>query len=181
MGLFDMFKKKAAEKAEPAKPAVPANVDAAAAPGTLCAPVNGKVIPITDVPDPVFAGEVLGKGCAVWPEDDIVYAPASGEVTVTMGHAVGLVSDDGIEVLVHIGVDTVNLQGKGFTGYVVQGDKVVAGQPVIKMDRKVIADAGYKDCVVVAVSNSADYSTIELATDANSAVKAGDAVLKVAK
>ena len=181
MGLFDMFKKKAAEKAEPAKPAVPANVEATVAAGTLSAPVNGKVIPMTDVPDPVFSGEVLGKGCAIWPEDDIVYAPATGEITVTMGHAIGMVAEDGIEVLVHIGVDTVNLQGKGFTGYVVQGDKVVAGQPVIKMDRKVIADAGYKDCVVVAVSNSAEYATVELAVDAESTVAAGSTVLKVAK
>ena len=178
MGLFDFLKKK---PAEPAAPATPANVDAAAAPGTLCAPVNGKVIPMTDVPDPVFSGEVLGKGCAIWPEGDVVYAPASGEVTVTMGHAIGMVTDDGIEVLVHIGVDTVNLQGKGFTGYVVQGDKVVAGQPVIKMDRKVIADAGYKDCVVLIVSNTAEYASVDVAVDAESTVAAGATVLTVAK
>ena len=178
MGFFDRFKKKAAE---PAKPAVPSNVDATVEAGTLSAPVSGKVIPMTEVPDPVFSGEVLGKGCAIWPEDDVVYAPANGEITVTMGHAIGMVAEDGIEVLVHIGVDTVNLQGKGFTGYVVQGDKVVAGQPVIKMDRKVIADAGYKDCVVVAVSNTTDYATVELAVDANSTIAAGSTVLKVAK
>ena len=167
MGLFDLFKKK-----EPAAPAKPASVSATAAPDTLCAPANGRVIAMTDVPDPVFSGEVLGKGCAVWPEDDIVYAPVSGTVTVTMGHAVGLSTDDGVEVLVHIGVDTVNLQGKGFTGYVKQGDTVKAGDPVIKMDRNVIKEAGYPDCVVLAVSNTAEFAGVELAVEPEATVTA---------
>ena len=96
MGLFDMFKK----KAEPAAAAAPASISASAGADVLCSPVKGKVIKMADVPDPVFGGEVLGKGCAVWPEDDLVYAPCDGKVTVTMGHAVGLQSDSGIEVLV---------------------------------------------------------------------------------
>ena len=96
MGLFDMLKK----KAEPAAAAAPASISASAGADVLCSPVKGKVIKMADVPDPVFGGEVLGKGCAVWPEDDLVYAPCDGKVTVTMGHAVGLQSDSGIEVLV---------------------------------------------------------------------------------
>lgn len=176
MGLFDMFKKK-----EPAAPAKPASVSATAAPDTLCAPANGRVIAMADVPDPVFSGEVLGKGCAVWPEDDIVYAPVSGTVTVTMGHAVGLSTDDGVEVLVHIGVDTVNLQGKGFTGYVKQGDTVKAGDPVIKMDRNVIKEAGYPDCVVLAVSNTAEFAGVELAVEPEATVTAGTPVVKVVR
>ena len=83
MGLFDMFKK----KAEPAAAAAPASISASAGADVLCSPVKGKVIKMADVPDPVFGGEVLGKGCAVWPEDDLVYAPCDGKVTVTMGHA----------------------------------------------------------------------------------------------
>lgn len=180
MGLFDMFKKKAAEKA-PAKPAVPATVDVTVEADTLYAPTTGKVIKMTDVPDPVFSGEVLGKGCAVWPDCDTVYAPVTGTVTVTMGHAIGLMTADGIEVLVHIGVDTVNLNGKGFTGYVKQGDEVVAGQPVIGIDRKVIADAGYPDCVVLAVSNSDDFAAVELVAESESSVSAGTAVVKVTR
>ena len=113
----------------------------------LCSPVKGKVIKMADVPDPVFGGEVLGKGCAVWPEDDLVYAPCDGKVTVTMGHAVGLQSDSGIEVLVHVGVDTVNMNGDGFEGFVKADDVVKAGQPILKIDRAKIAAAGYKDCV----------------------------------
>ncbi len=176
MGLFDMFK-----KAEPAAPAKPEAVEAQAAADVLCAPVAGRVIAMTDVPDPVFSGEVLGKGCAVWPDEEVVYAPVNGTVTVTMGHAVGIQGDDGVEVLVHIGVDTVNMNGDGFTGYVKQGDAVKAGQPVIKMDKAKIAAAGYPDCVVVAVSNTPDFASVELAVDAESTVKAGAAVVKVAR
>ncbi len=147
----------------------------------LCSPVKGKVIKMADVPDPVFGGEVLGKGCAVWPEDDLVYAPCDGKVTVTMGHAVGLQSDSGIEVLVHVGVDTVNMNGDGFEGFVKADDVVKAGQPMLKIDRAKIAAAGYKDCVVVAVSNTAEFADVELAVEADSAVAAGDAIVKVVR
>lgn len=177
MGLFDMFKKKEA----PAVPAAPAAIEAEAGADVLCAPVSGKAIKMADVPDPVFSGEVLGKGCAVWPENEVVYAPVNGKVTVTMGHAVGIMSDSGVEVLVHVGVDTVNLQGKGFTGYVKQGDQVVAGQPVLKMDRSVIAEAGYKDCVVLAVSNSAEFETVEFVVEPETTIAAGSVVVKVTR
>lgn len=175
MGLFDKLKKKDV----PTTPAVPANVEVATAPDVLCSPVSGRVVKMRDVPDPVFSGEILGRGCAVWPEDDVVYAPMSGTVTVTMGHAVGIKTDSGVEVLVHAGVDTVNLQGKGFTGYVKQGDEVVAGQPILKMDRSVIADAGYKDCVVLAVSNTSDFASVDMTIDPESAVEAGVVVVKI--
>ena len=81
MGLFDKFKKKEA----PAAPVAPAAIEAEAGPDVLCSPIRGKAIKMADVPDPVFSGEVLGKGCAVWPEDEVVYAPVNGKVTVTMG------------------------------------------------------------------------------------------------
>lgn len=178
MGLFDMFKK----KAEPAAAAAaPASISASAGADVLCSPVKGKVIKMADVPDPVFGGEVLGKGCAVWPEDDLVYAPCDGKVTVTMGHAVGLQSDSGIEVLVHVGVDTVNMNGDGFEGFVKADDVVKAGQPILKIDRAKIAAAGYKDCVVVAVSNTAEFADVELTVEAESAVAAGDAIVKVVR
>lgn len=177
MGLFDFLKKNDV----PATPAAPAAVSAAAGDDVLCAPVSGKAIAMTDVPDPVFSGEVLGRGCAIWPSEDIVYAPVSGTVTVTMGHAVGIMSDSGIEVLVHVGVDTVNLQGKGFTPYVKQGDAVRAGQPMLKMDRTVIAEAGYKDCVVLAVSNTAEFANVEMAVEAEATVEAGAAVVNVTR
>ena len=179
MGFFDKFKK--AVSAEPAAPATPAAITAQASDFALCAPVSGKAIKMADVPDPVFSGEVLGKGCAIWPENDVVYAPVSGEVTVTMGHAVGLKSDSGVEVLVHVGVDTVDMKGRGFTGYVKQGDHVSAGDPMIKIDRSEIAAAGHPDCVVLAVSNSAEYGSVKLIPTAGDTVEAGAPLLEVTK
>lgn len=179
MGFFDKFKK--AVSAEPAAPAKPASITAQASDFALCAPVTGKAIKMTDVPDPVFSGEVLGKGCAIWPEGDMVYAPVTGEVTVTMGHAVGLKSDSGIEVLVHVGVDTVDMQGHGFTGYVKQGDRVKAGDPMIKIDRDAIKAAGHPDCVVLAVSNMADFSDVAMSAEADAHVEAGTPVVAVTK
>lgn len=178
MGLFDMFKKKGVE---PQAPAVPASIDAQSGVDVLCAPVSGKVIAMSEVPDPVFSGEVLGGGCAVWPEEDVVYAPVDGTVTVTMGHAMGIKSDSGIEVLVHVGVDTVNLQGKGFTAHAVQGDRVVAGQPLLTADRAVIAEAGYKDCVILAVSNTAEFASVDMSVESGSSVAAGAPVVSVAR
>lgn len=177
MGLFDFFKKKEV----PAAPVAPASIKADAGDDVLCAPVSGRAVKMADVPDPVFSGEVLGKGCAIWPDGDVVYAPVNGKVTVTMGHAVGIMSDSGVEALVHVGVDTVNLQGKGFTGYVKQGDRVVAGQPVLTMDRSVIAEAGYKDCVILAVSNSAEFAAVEMTVDPESTVSAGSVAVKVTR
>ena len=177
MGLFDRFKKAAA----PAQPAVPAPVAAQGGPDALCAPVSGTAIAMSEVPDPVFSKEVLGKGCAVWPEGDVVFSPVSGSVTVTMDHAVGIMSESGIEVLVHVGVDTVNLQGKGFTPYVKQCDAVAAGQPLLKMDRGVIAAAGYKDCVVLAVSNTADFAAVNMVPATGSAVEAGSVAVTVTR
>lgn len=174
MGLFDAFKKKAA----PVKPeAIQVTIQA----GALAAPIAGRVIPMTEVPDPIFSSEALGRGCAVWPEGDTVYAPVAGTVSVAMGHAVGIVSPDGVEVLVHIGVDTVNMQGKGFTGYAAQGAEVAAGDPLITMDRSAIAAAGHPDCVVMAVSNTADFAAVELAVEPGSTVAAGDALVTVAR
>lgn len=182
MGLFDKIFKKAEEKSAPAAaPATPEAVSATVDADTLASPANGKVIKMTDVPDPVFSGEVLGKGCAVWPQDEIVYAPCDGTVTVTMGHAVGLTSTDGIEVLVHVGVDTVNMQGDGFTGFVKQGDEVKAGQPMLKIDREKIKAAGYPDCVVVAVGNTAEFASVDLCAEADSIVTAGTPVVKVTR
>lgn len=174
MGFFDKFKKKA-------EPEAPAAITADEAADVLCAPVSGRVVKMADVPDPVFSGEVLGKGCAIWPDDEVVYAPVSGTVSVAMGHAVGISGDNGVEVLVHIGVDTVDMNGAGFTGYVKQGDAVKAGQPVIKMAKADIAAAGHPDCVVLAVSNTAEFSEVALSVEPESSVRAGAAVLKVAR
>lgn len=173
MAIFDRFTKKDAT-VEP-----PASIEIDAQPGIGYAPVSGRVIRMTDVPDKVFSTEVLGKGCALWPDGDVVYAPASGWVGTVMGHAVTIKSDGGAEVLIHVGVNTVNLKGKGFTNFVSDGDRVVAGQPIIQMDRKVITDAGYQDCVVMAISNSDELEGVELTAGFSEKVDAGTPILKV--
>ena len=173
MALFDRFSKKDAPVEAPASLAIDAQ------PGIGYAPVSGRVIRMTDVPDKVFSTEVLGKGCALWPDGDVIYAPASGWVASAMSHAVSIKSDGGAEVLVHVGVNTVNLKGKGFTSFVSEGERVVAGQPLIKMDRKVITEAGYQDCVVLAISNSDELAGVELTAGYSEKVEAGAPVLKV--
>ena len=173
MAIFDKFTKKE-ETVE-----IPESIQIDAQHGIGYAPVSGRVIRMTDVPDKVFSTEVLGKGCALWPDGDVVYAPANGWVGTAMGHAITIKSDGGAEVLIHVGVNTVNLKGKGFTNLVSDGDRVVAGQPIIVMDRKVITEAGYQDCVVFAISNSADLADVELTADFSEKVEAGDPILKV--
>lgn len=173
MAIFDKFTK----KEEPVE--IPESLQIDAQPGIGYAPVSGRVIRMTDVPDKVFSTEVLGKGCALWPDGDVVYAPANGWVGTAMGHAITIKSDGGVEVLIHVGVNTVNLKGKGFTNLVSDGDRVVAGQPIIVMDRKVITEAGYQDCVVFAISNSADLADVELTAEFSEKVDAGAPVLKV--
>ncbi len=173
MAIFDKLTKKDA----PVE--VPESLQIDAQPGIGYAPVSGRVIRMTDVPDKIFSTEVLGKGCALWPDGDVIYAPANGWVGTAMGHAVTIKSDGGAEVLIHVGVNTVNLKGKGFTNLVSDGERVVAGQPIIVMDRKVISEAGYQDCVVFAVSNSADLADVELTADFSEKVDAGAPILKV--
>ena len=173
MAIFDKFSKKE-DSVE-----IPESLQIDAQPGIGYAPVSGRVIRMTDVPDKVFSTEVLGKGCALWPDGDVVYAPANGWVGTAMGHAITIKSDGGAEVLIHVGVNTVNLKGKGFTNLVSEGERVVAGQPIIVMDRKVITEAGYQDCVVFAISNSADLTDVELTAEFSEKVDAGAPILKV--
>lgn len=97
------------------------------------------------------------------------------------GAAVGLVADDGVEVLVHVGIDTVDMNGEGFSGYVSTGARVEAGEPLLAFDRKAIAAAGHPDCVVLAVSNSAEYGSVKLIPTAGDTVEAGAPLLEVTK
>ena len=103
---------------------------------TILAPCKGKVIPLSDVPDPVFSTKMLGDGCAVIPEDGKVYAPIDGTVTVVAptGHAVGMKGANGLEMIVHFGLETVNLEGEGFKVHVEQGDEVKAGDLLVEAD-----------------------------------------------
>lgn len=135
-------------------------------PGCVYAPVAGLAKPLSQVDDPMIAGKLLGLGLAIQPCAGTVFAPVSGRVSVLAGsrHAVGIVSADGIEVLVHIGINTVNLNGKYFKALVAKGDEVRAGQRLIEFDRAAIIRSGYDVITPVIITNSDDYQEIAVVT-----------------
>lgn len=123
--------------------------------GQILAPVAGQAVPLSEVPDPAFAQEILGKGVAILPSENEFKAPASGEVTVLFetGHAVSIRTESGADVIVHIGLDTVNLKGQFFITHVKQGDTVKAGDLLITADIEQIKAAGYEVITPVIVCN----------------------------
>ena len=128
-------------------------------------PVQGKLIPLSAVPDPAFSSGAIGRGGAVQDPGGKVFAPFDGEVIAFMDtkHAIALRSADGIELLIHIGLDTVQLQGQHFTAHVAQGDKVTRGQLLLECDLAAIRAAGYPTTTPVVVTNADQYGTITLA------------------
>ncbi|MBQ8068175.1 MAG: PTS glucose transporter subunit IIA [Solobacterium sp.] len=134
----------------------------------IASPVKGTVIPLSEVSDDAFASGALGKGCAVRPSEGKVYAPFDGTVLVMFptGHAVGLVDDNGCEVLIHIGINTVSLEGKYFTKHVNIGDHVKKGQLLVEFDNEAIKKEGYSTDTIVLVSNTKDYASVTC-TDAS--------------
>lgn len=122
----------------------------------VCSPLKGKVVPLDEVDDPLFAEGVMGVGVGIEPEEGILYAPADGTVAALFptGHAVGLQTLDGIELLLHIGINTVSMEGKGFRALVEQNAQVKAGDPLVEFDLAAIAEAGCKATTMVLVSNS---------------------------
>lgn len=124
----------------------------------ICAPVKGKLVPLSNVNDPTFAEEILGKGAAVLPEDGNFVSPFKGTVQTVFGtrHAIGLVSDTGVELLIHVGLDTVNLNGKYYAALVKDGDAVEVGTPLLKVDLEGIKSEGYDIITPVIVTNTMD-------------------------
>lgn len=143
------------------------------------APVEGEAIPSAEVNDPTFASEVLGKGMAIKPSVGRVVAPFDGtvEMMYDTGHAVALTSEDGIEVLIHVGIDTVNLQGKGYNVHVAFGDQVKKGDLLIEFDMDVIRAAGYDTVTPVIITNSDEFQDVKMT--ASGPVKTGDEVLEI--
>ena len=146
----------------------------------ICAPVSGKVICREDIPDETFASGIMGEGVGIKPEEEIIVAPFDGEITsvVDTGHAVGLTSSDGVELLIHVGVDTVKMQGDGFQVFVTEGQKVKTGEKLLKFDRDKIRKAGYSDTTAVLVTNSDDYSSVKTVAEN---VKQKDTVIIIEK
>ena len=146
---------------------------------TLITPIVGDVVALADVNDPVFSSGAMGQGIAVKPSQGVVYAPADAEVSIAFptGHAFGLKTTDGAEVLIHVGIDTVTMNGDGFEAKVAQGDKVKAGDVLGTFDSNKIAAAGLDDTTMVIVTNTADYASV--APVATGSVAKGDAVIEV--
>ena len=155
------------------------NIPAALQNETLVTPIVGDVVALADVNDPVFSSGAMGQGIAVKPSQGVVYAPADAEVSIAFptGHAFGLKTTDGAEVLIHVGIDTVTMNGEGFEQKVAQGDKVKAGDVLGTFDSNKIAAAGLDDTTMVIVTNTADYASV--APVATGSVAKGDAVIEV--
>ena len=146
---------------------------------TIVSPLAGETVALASVNDPVFSSGAMGQGIAVKPSGDTVYSPVDGTVQIAFetGHAYGLKSDDGAEVLIHIGIDTVSMEGKGFTQKVSANQKVKKGDVLGTFDSKAIADAGLDDTTVIIITNTADYS--EVTPVADGSVREGDNLLDV--
>ena len=148
---------------------------------TVLTPIRGKVLAQADIPDETFAQGILGPGCGIEPTGKTVYAPFDGTVEQVAStlHAVGLTSEDGIEILIHVGMDTVEMKGQGFTSLTKEGAKVKAGTPLLKVDLEAIRAAGHPTATALIVTNSDDLPEISVAANGDAA--AGTPVFKFKK
>lgn len=145
------------------------------------APMAGKAVPITEVPDPTFAEGMLGNGIAIQPTEGKVYAPCDATVDMmfTTGHAVSLVADCGAEILIHVGLETVSLEGKPFKVLAANGDKVKKGQVLIEVDLEAVKAAGLPTITPMLICNTDDYPTFN--TIVGKDVTNDDVVIELAK
>jgi len=148
---------------------------------SLYAPIPGKAVPITEVPDPTFAEGMLGNGIAIEPSEGKVYAPCDATVDMMFatGHAVSLVADCGAEILIHVGLETVGLEGKPFTIHVADGDKVKKGQLMIEVDLEAIKAAGLPTITPVVICNTDASPTVN--TTVGKDVTNSDVMIELAK
>ena len=143
----------------------------------LVSPLDGELLPLSEVKDEVFSSGAMGEGVAIEPSQGVLHAPADGRVVMTFptGHAIGMKTKDGAEILMHIGMDTVNLQGKGFETLVDKGDEVKAGDELVKFDIDEIHSAGYIVTTSIVVTNSKDYEKVSVVRQGE--VKVGQEIL----
>lgn len=155
--------------------------DGGKAPIQIFAPVAGQVVPISQVSDPTFGQEILGKGVAIRPSEGKVFAPCDATVDLMFdtGHAVSLVCDSGVELLIHVGLDTVALKGQHYTIHAHNGDKVKTGDLLIEFDPQAIAAAGYDTITPVVICNSGDFASIQPHTGQTAAP--GELILELTK
>ncbi len=146
----------------------------------LASPMKGKAVELTQVNDPTFSEGMLGKGMAVIPTDGKVYAPADGEISLVFDtlHAVSMTTEDGVELLIHVGLDTVMLKGEGYTSHVSTGDKVKKGDLLLSADLDAIKAAGYDVITPLIVCNTDDYADVEAVASDNVEVGADLVAIK---
>lgn len=172
---FGPREEKDAEVVEPTAAEIAADRDLV----ELVAPVSGAVVPLEQVSDKVFSSGAMGKGLGIVPADGRIISPVAGTVVAAMktGHAYGIRTDQGVEVLVHIGIDTVQMKGEGFTSHVARGQRIAVGAPLADVDLAAIERAGYDPTVVMLVTNTADLGDVAAVPDAT--VQAGDPAVTV--
>ena len=175
--MFNFLKKK--QTLEPEIQIVPLTEE----PGKeiICAPIQGEAVPSSEISDPTFQQEMLGKGIAIKPAVGKVFAPADGKIEMMIDslHAVSMTTAGGVEVLIHVGLDTVALKGRHFKGCVKEGDTVKRGDLLIEFDMEAIKAEGYDTISPVIICNTDDYSGIERVTGKQ--VQVGEAVIKLTK
>ena len=139
----------------------------------ITAPVSGKTVALDSVSDPVFSDRMIGDGIAIIPDDNLYVAPCSGELAMIFptGHAYAIRTQDGVEILVHIGLDTVNAGGHGFKVYKKQGDKVKKGDPIVKLDMEYMIQNGFDLITPVIITSTHTFKKYEINVD--SEVKGG--------
>ena len=130
-------------------------------------PLKGEVIALSDVQDEAFSSGALGLGAAVDPKEGVLYAPADGTISVFFptGHAIGMTTDDGVELLIHVGMDTVQLEGKGFRPFAKEGDRVTKGQKLLEFDMELICKEGYSLVTPVLITNTDEFSDISITSE----------------
>lgn len=129
----------------------------------ICSPVKGDVIDVTKTNDPLFKSEGLGKGVGIIAEENILVSPVNGEIKTFFPtkHAIGITSDDGVDILIHVGIDTVELNGKYFNALKEQGDKVKKGDKLLEVDFDSIKNEGYDTTVLLVITNTQEYSAVK--------------------
>ena len=147
----------------------------------VTAPFSGNIVPLNKVPDETFASGVLGEGIAIEPSDGLFCSPVNGTVETIAGtkHAIGFVADGGLEILVHVGLDTVKMGGDGFTGHVHSGDAVKKGDLILEIDLEKVKAAGYDTSTLVVICNTDDYEDVRELD--NKEVQPGDDVIVITK
>lgn len=145
----------------------------------ISAPLEGKVIPLTEVPDETFAQKIMGDGAAIIPSVGKVYSPVNGEIIMIFDtlHAIAIKSEEGLEILIHVGLDTVKLNGKYFKSNIKQGDKVNKGQLLLEFDNEKIKELGYNTVTPIIITNTNDYSKITVTK--NNSLKIEDSLMSL--